>query len=106
MGKKNKKDKEVFTEEELVAQGICPDCWNEMAYYNEYMTFVEDRTKSDIHGPKDQKKGFIEEFVQDNITGIHLKNDHNRHYCPNCEKEYLYEPGQVENQDEDDSEKS
>lgn len=106
MGKKNKKDNKIFSEQELVDQDICPDCWNEMAYYNEYMTFIEDRTKADIHGPKDQKKAFIEEFVQDNITGIRLKNDHNRHYCPSCEKDFLYKPGEVKNQDEADSEKS
>jgi len=100
MAKKSNTNKDIFTREELLARGLCPDCWNNMAYYNEYMTYVEDRTKADIHGPKDQKKAFIEEFVQDNITGIQLKNDHNRHYCPNCEKDFIFEPENVEDQDE------
>lgn len=106
MADKSNKNTDNFTRDELIARGLCPDCWNNMAYYNEYMTFVEDRTKADIHGTKDHKKAFIEEYVQDNITGIQLKNDKNRHYCPSCEKDFIYEPGKVENQNEADSEKS
>ncbi|MBY5959626.1 hypothetical protein KUV50_15845 [Membranicola marinus] len=103
---KNKNNRDIFTKEELVAHGVCPDCWNNMAYYNEYMTFVEDRTKADIHGPDDKNKAFIEEYVQDNITGIQLKNDQKRNYCPTCEKDYLNEPGEVDDQNEAASEKS
>ena len=89
MKKNTIKNRSIFTDRELIDQGICPYCWNDLAYYNEYMTYIVDRTKSDIHGPKDQTKAFIEEFVQDNITGIQLKNDQNRHYCPNCKNEFL-----------------
>ena len=105
MASKKLRNKDVFSKEELIENDICPYCWNDMAYYNEYMAYVEDRTKADIHGPKDQNKAFIEEYVQDNITGIQLKNDKNRHYCPNCEQEYLHEPGDVEDQNEAVSEK-
>jgi len=83
------KNRIIFSDKELIQQGICPYCWDDLAYYNEYMTYIEDRTKADIHGPNDHKKAFIEEFVQENITGIQLKNDNNRHYCPNCQKEFF-----------------
>lgn len=98
--KADKKNKNVFSKEELLSKDICPDCWDEMAYYNEYMTFVEDRTKTDLHGPDSDSsnKAFIEDFVQDNITGIKLKNDHNRRYCPTCEHDFLDEPEQVDAQ--------
>lgn len=82
------KNRVVFSDQELVEQGVCPYCWNDLAYYNEYMSYIEDRTKADIHGPKDKKKGFIEQFVQENITGIQLKNDNNRRVCPNCNREF------------------
>lgn len=85
----NQKNKSIFTDHELKDHGVCPYCWNDLAYYNEYMSYVEDRTKADIHGPKDQTKAFIEKFVQENITGIRLKNDHNRQYCPNCKMDFL-----------------
>jgi|SRR5699024_3038694 len=101
MAKKEEKRKNKFTEEELRALNVCPNCWNEMSYYNEYMNYVEDRTKTHIHGPKESSsnKAFIEQYVQDNVTGIQLKNDKNRDYCPNCHTEYLKEPGEVDDQD-------
>src|SRR5690625_7295374 len=76
-------------------------CWNEMSYYNEYMDYVQDRTKTNIHGPhrSSSNKAFIEQYVQDNVTGIQLKNDKNRHYCPTCHTEYMKEPRKVDNQD-------
>ncbi len=82
------KNRVVFSDQELIEQGVCPYCWDDMAYYNQYMSYVEDRTKADIHGPNDKTKAFIEEFVQSNITGIQLKNDGSRHICPNCGSEF------------------
>lgn len=98
--KADKKYKDLFSKEELLSRDICPDCWEQMTYYNEYMTYVEDRTKTDIHGPvsDSSNKAFIEDFVQDNITGIKLKNDHHRKYCPTCKHNFMSEPGQVDTQ--------
>lgn len=97
----NKKKDSPFTDEELRALNVCPNCWNEMSYYNEYMDYVKDRTKTNIHGPhkSSSNKAFIEQYVQDNVTGIQLKNDKNRHYCPTCHTEYIKEPRKVDNQD-------
>lgn len=98
MSNRSESDKDQPSRDELVSMGVCPDCWESKSYYNQYLNYVEDRTKADIHGPKDQKKAFIEKYVQDNITGIKLRNEKNRQYCPACEKNYLFKPGRVKDQ--------
>ena len=106
MGKDNNTKRDVFTRKELIQHGVCPDCWDDMAYYNGFFTYMEDRTKANIHGPKDKNLAFIEQFVQDNITGIKLKHDGKRYYCSNCDRDFLYEPGEVEDQNESGLEES
>lgn len=77
-----KKKEPIFTGDELIEAGVCPNCWGYQEYDDKYVDFVKDQTKSNINHDKSGQKAFIQQFVETNITGIKLKNN----TCPSCKK--------------------
>lgn len=76
---------ESYTSDELVDAGICPNCWGRQEYQDQFREYVVDRNKAN-NGDVPGKKAFIEQFVQDHITGIKLKGDVLT--CPTCKLKY------------------
>lgn len=79
-----KKNSEVFSDEEIIEAGACPNCWGHSAYDGQFISFVEDKTKSNINNDKSSQKAFIQQFIETNITGIRLKKDGDYKTCPVC----------------------
>ena len=77
-----------LSEAELVAAGVCPNCWGKQEYDNMFSEYVYDKTKSNINFDKSGRKAFIQQFVETNITGIRLKKDGDRMICPTCKSGY------------------
>lgn len=75
---------EIFSNEELVEAGVCPNCWGKQAYDDKFLEVQEDRTKSNINNDKTAKKAFIQQFVETNVTGIKLKSEGENMACPAC----------------------
>ncbi len=79
-----KKQSEIFTNNDLVAAGACPNCWGTQSYDNEYRDYVKDRTKDNVNHDKRGQKAFIAQFVETHVTGIHLKRDQHKIVCKAC----------------------
>lgn len=76
------------TKEELLAEGLCGNCWGNQEFDGKFRKLVKDRTKSNISSNMSEQKAFIEQFVEDHLTGIRLKNQGDHLTCPACKKTY------------------
>lgn len=78
----------IFTQEELVRETVCPNCWGREFYDGKYQTYAENATKGKINQDLSQQKAFISQFVETKVTGIRLKSEGDRQVCPRCYKKY------------------
>lgn len=78
----------IFSNEELVEAAACPNCWGHQEYDGKYTEYVVDKTKSNINFDNQNKKAFINQFVETNITGIRLKKDGDTQICPSCNMKF------------------
>lgn len=78
----------MFSNDEITAAGACPNCWGYNSYDGKFVEYVQDQTKSNINKDKQHQKAFIQQFVEDRITGIRLKKDGDRQVCPACKTKY------------------
>jgi len=85
-----KKSKSGLTDKELIEAGACPNCWGVQAYDDQFVEFVEDQTKSNINKDQQHQKAFVQQFVENNITGIRLKRDGDQLVCPTCNFKHKY----------------
>lgn len=76
------------SENDLIQANACPNCWGRQEYDEKFEDYLKDATKANISGDKSQKKAFIQQFVETNITGIKLKRDGNYKFCPSCKTKY------------------
>lgn len=83
-----KETEKIFTQEELLEAGVCPNCWGHQEYEGQYRQFVVDQTQSNINKDHQHQKAFIQQFVETNVTGIHLKRNEGHLSCPACRKKY------------------
>jgi len=84
------KEKIDLSEEELVDAGACPNCWGHQEYQDKFFDYVEDQTKSNINHDKYNKKAFVQQFIETNITGIRLKKEGELLVCPSCKSSHKY----------------
>lgn len=82
------KNSEVLTDDEIVEGGACPNCWGHYEYDGKYIEAEKDQTKSNINGEKQNKKAFVQQFVETNVTGIQLKKDGDNQFCPKCKTKF------------------
>lgn len=92
MGILNKlfKSNESLSDNELIDANACPNCWGIQEYDGKFEEYLKDSTKSNISGDKSQRKAFIQQFVETNITGIKLKKDGNTQICPSCKTKFKF----------------
>lgn len=79
------KEKIELSKDELVEAGACPNCWGHQEYQDKFIEYVEDKAKSNINHDKFNKKTFVQQFVETNITGIRLKKEGDIMTCPSCQ---------------------
>lgn len=77
-------DKNKLTRDEIAEAGACPNCWGRQEYADQVRELERDLTKSNINRSKEEKKSFVSQFVETNITGIRLKKDGDEMTCPGC----------------------
>ncbi len=85
---RRKNSKIEITDEALVSIGTCPNCWGHSEYGEEYIEYVEDRQKDILNKDSTAQKAFVQQFVEDRVTGIRLKKDGNKLVCPRCKTGY------------------
>lgn len=85
-----KKNSEVLSDEQIAEAGACPNCWGHSEYDGQYKEAVKDQTKSNIDGDKLHQKAFVQQFIENNVTGIRLKRDGDQQYCPVCKTKYKH----------------
>lgn len=69
---------------DLVEAGACPNCWGKQDYDGKFVQFVEDATKDNTNQHAQNKKAFIQQFVETNVSGIKLKREGAKQRCPVC----------------------
>lgn len=71
--------------ENLVPEGLCPECWGYQEYDHKIRKIFEDK-QIDV-GNHERKLTFMRKFVRDHIDGIRLKKG-KVESCPTCGREY------------------
>jgi len=84
------KNSQVLSDQEIVDAGACPNCWGHQSYDGQFIEYVEDQTKSNINKDKLNQKAFVQQFIENNVTGIRLKKDGNQQACPICKTKYKH----------------
>ena len=78
----------ILSQAELLEQNLCPNCWGKQTYDGQFRQFVIDQSKANDGTGKKKPKAFIQQFVENHVTGIKLKKDNGQLNCPACEKTY------------------
>lgn len=63
-------------------EGYCPNCWGNQEYDSVVRKMYQDK-QVDINNHK-ANYSFIQDFVVENLEGIHLKKGDNGYECPTC----------------------
>lgn len=87
---KKKNNSEIFTDEELLDAGSCPNCWGQQQYEGKYVEFVKDKDKDNINKNAQGQKAFIAQFVETNIEGVHLQWEDGYANCKVCKNKYKH----------------
>ncbi len=83
-GKKN--HSKLFTDTELAQAGACPNCWGQQEYDGKVRELIEDK-QIDVNN-HETKHAFIQDFVVNHVSGIHLKKGESSLSCPRCKRIY------------------
>lgn len=65
---------------------VCPNCWGTQEYVDKIVKAIKDSQIEVYNHAK--KKAFIQQFVQDRISGILLQKNREGFYCPKCLIQY------------------
>lgn len=80
---------------DILEAGVCPNCWGQQHWEDQYIDYVKDREKDILNGDRTAQKAFIQRFVEDRITGIRLINEGDRMVCPRCHTGYKVVSGKA-----------
>lgn len=65
---------------------VCPNCWGTQEYAGKILHAMKD-SEIDFNNHV-KKKSFIQQYVQDQISGSILQKYKDGMYCPKCETKY------------------
>lgn len=85
-----KSDDIVFSDQEIINAGACPNCWGKQEYDGQYKAYVKDQTKANINNDSEGQKAFVQQFIETNVTGIRLKKDGDLQACPVCKTRFKH----------------
>jgi hypothetical protein len=71
---------------DTVPEGLCPNCWGTQEYDNTIRELYKDK-QIDVNNHS-AHYAFIQDFVVNQIDGIHLKKGENSLECPTCHAKY------------------
>ncbi len=72
--------------------GVCPNCWGTQEYGERIVEAMKD-AEIDFNNHI-KKKSFIQQYVQDQISGSILQKYKEGMYCPACQNKYKKLPNQ------------
>ena len=72
----------MFTNEELIDAGVCPNCWGEQEYDGKAREIIKDK-QVDVNNHT-ARHTFIKEFVVNHVDGIHLHRHDDKLKCERC----------------------
>ena len=75
-------------EADLIDAHACPNCWGKQEWDGEFVALVNDRQRAANLKDPTAQKAFVEQFIEERITGIRLKSDGDRFVCPTCKMGY------------------
>ena len=78
----------AVNENQLIENHTCPNCWGKQEYEGKFQQYVQDQTKANINHDKLQQKAFIQQFIENHVSGIKLNRVENQLTCPKCKKKY------------------
>lgn len=81
-----KRNSEMFTDDELINAGACPNCWGSQEYDNVIRQLTEDK-QIDVKNHS-SKHAFIQDFVVKHVKGIQLKKGNDGMTCNKCKTNY------------------
>lgn len=65
-----------------VPEGLCPNCWGHQEFDNVIREMYDDK-QIDVNNHK-ANHAFIQDFVVNRLSGIHLVKGNNSFECPTC----------------------
>lgn len=71
---------------ENTPEGFCPNCWGKQEYGGNFYDAVKNY-KADIK-TRDPKVGWIQDYVNENLSGIQLQKKDDKLVCQNCKIQY------------------
>ena len=74
----------IFSNNELVQAGVCPNCWGEQEYDDMVREIIVDK-QIDVNN-FEAKHSFIRDFVVKHVSGIKLQKQTQGQQCPSCMK--------------------
>lgn len=77
----NKKEKSTDAPE-----GFCPNCWGRQEYEGQFFEAMENQNV-DINNIN-EKKGWIQDYADKNLSGIQLKHQDDQLVCSKCKLSY------------------
>ena len=80
---------ELFSNEELFEAHACPNCWGEQEYDDQARKLIND--KQIAVNNHESRHAFIQDFVVNHVSGIHLQQKGNTFTCVGCKKSYTVE---------------
>lgn len=74
---------------------MCPDGWSRQEWESQFIDFGQDREKDILNHDRTAQKAFVQQFIEDRITGIRLKSEGDRLVCPHCKTGYMTVSGKA-----------
>lgn len=78
----------IITEEELIEQNLCPDCWGKQSYSDQFRQYANDQSVDHNFKESSQPKALFEKFVEKYVMGIKLQKIMDYLFCPSCKKKF------------------
>jgi len=73
-----------FKKETLVSAGACPNCWGDQEYDGKFVAKAEEK-QIDVNNHT-SRHAFIQDFVVNQVDGIHLHKEDNGLRCNRCNR--------------------
>jgi len=89
------KSKLKLKADDLLEVRVCPNCWGKQEWEGKFIDFVQDREKDILNHDRTAQKAFVQQFIEDQVTGIRLKSEGDRLVCPRCKTGYKIVSGKA-----------
>jgi len=77
-----------LSESDILESGVCGPCWGKQEYEGKFIEYAKDQQKDILNHDKTAQKAFVQQFIEDQVTGIKLQKDKGKAVCPSCKSDY------------------